>query len=406
MIKYKIEKNFIVLLGADIVGKGLSFVVLIYLARVLGAINFGKLSFAQAILAYFLLLADLGVTTAGARELAKNKNNLQHYVNNILGLRFVLSCLSFFLLVLLSIFIPKTYEIKILIISYGFYLFPFSLLLEWVFQGIEDMKYIAVSRILSHIIYFILVISIIKKGLNFSLIPWFWVIGGIAATIFLMLIFNSQFGVPKLCVGVAFLRKFLHSAIPIGASNMLSQVYYNMDTLMLGFMKGSAVVGWYNAAYQVVLGVLGLSLWLTYATFPVLSDTYNDKDRFESVCSHYCRNQVILVCLVIAVGTIFAKHIILLLFGTEYLRAVFVFRILVITLGIILINNVFSTPLLATKFEKDILINTACVAILNMGLNFLLIPKFSLEGASIATFLSESVSLGIVILFYKKRFRQ
>ena len=404
MIKHKIEKNFLILLGADIIGKGLGFVILIYLARVLGAIDFGKLSFAQSIFAYFLLIADLGLSTAGTRELAKNRKDVKHYVNNVLSLRFVCACLSFFLLFLLSIFIPKTHEIKLLILSYGFYLFPFSLLLDWAFRGMEKMEHIALSRIISHLIYFILVILLIRKGQNFLLIPWFWVMGGMGATIFLMISFNLQFGVPKLTIEPDFWKKLLRYAIPMGASNMLSQVYYNMDTVMLGFMKGADVVGLYNAAYQIVLGILGLTLLLSYATFPALSDAYKDKEKFKSVCKRYRKNQFIIGSLVIVVGVFLARQIILLLFGVEYIRAIFAFRILMITLGIILINGAFSTPLLATEFEKDSLITTACVAVLNMGLNFLLIPKFSLEGASVATLLSELLSLEMVMYFYRKRF--
>ena len=80
----RILKNFVSLSFSQIVTKALGLVSVAYLARVLGAEGFGKIGFAQAILAYFMLLVNLGLSTLGTREVARNREEISRYVNNIL----------------------------------------------------------------------------------------------------------------------------------------------------------------------------------------------------------------------------------------------------------------------------------------------------------------------------------
>jgi len=97
----------------------LSFFVTVYLARVLGASGFGKISFAFSIFAYGVLLGDLGLTILGTREVARKKDT-DEISSNVLSLRFVLSLFAFVLLLLFSLFFPMQKDTKVLLALYSF----------------------------------------------------------------------------------------------------------------------------------------------------------------------------------------------------------------------------------------------------------------------------------------------
>ena len=63
-------RNFSWLTISQVVGRGLNFLALVYIARVLGAASFGLLSFVQAFVAYLILLVDVGLSTYGTKTIA------------------------------------------------------------------------------------------------------------------------------------------------------------------------------------------------------------------------------------------------------------------------------------------------------------------------------------------------
>ena len=83
LLKSSLFKNFSYLAFAELISKGIGFFVMVYIARILGPGNFGKLGFAQAFTSYFGLIVNLGLDVYGARELAKDKNKAKELLSNI-----------------------------------------------------------------------------------------------------------------------------------------------------------------------------------------------------------------------------------------------------------------------------------------------------------------------------------
>ena len=160
----RVLKNFLSLTFAQIICNLLGFVAVAYLARVLGVEGFGSIGFAFAIASYFLLLNNLGFDTFGTREIARNKEKISQYVNNILSLKLFTSFIAFFLLLVFVLIIPKPTEIKKLILFYGLTMFSSALTVEWTFMGLEKMGIIAFSRILKQIFYLLFIILLVESS--------------------------------------------------------------------------------------------------------------------------------------------------------------------------------------------------------------------------------------------------
>ncbi|GAI99846.1 unnamed protein product, partial [marine sediment metagenome] len=67
----RVVRNFLSVSFAEVILRGITFLVIVYLARILAPANFGKIGFAQAVVAYFMLPVNLGLTVLGVREVAR-----------------------------------------------------------------------------------------------------------------------------------------------------------------------------------------------------------------------------------------------------------------------------------------------------------------------------------------------
>ncbi len=275
----RVVRNFLSVSFAEVILRGITFLVIVYLARILAPANFGKIGFAQAVVAYFMLPVNLGLTVLGVREVARDKGSIDKYASNIVTLRLILALFSFGSLLVLVIFIPQSDEVKYLILVYGLTLFSSALLTEWLFQGIEKMQFMGIARVLDKLLYGVLIFLLVRSSKELLLIPYLWLAGSLVGTGFLIFVFVRRFGKLRLRFNFSFWKSLMRRALPMGAAAIMIQIYYNFDVVMLGFIKGDKVVGWYNASYKLILLFWGFIPIFVNAVFPLMSRYYKESQE-------------------------------------------------------------------------------------------------------------------------------
>jgi len=394
----RIVKNMMSLLISGAIAQSFTFVSIIYLARILGPADFGKINFAIAIVVYFTLIGNMGLPLLGTREIAREKDKIKEYLGGILALRLSLAVLGFSLLLLMTFFLNKPPEIKYLIILYGLGLIPSALLLDWAFQGVEKMEYIGLGRILAAVIYVGLVLGFVKGHQQLLLIPCFHVAANLSVAGLLISMFVRHFGKPKFGFNLVFWRGLLRQALPIGFSLIMIQIFYNIDTVMLGFMRSDEEVGYYNAAYKIIMLLILASGAYHDAIFPVISNYYTTSmDSLKSLLLQTARLMVTLALPLAVGGTVLARPIMNLIYGAKYEAGIIAFQILVWTFAINCIDTIYSRGLLASNRQNKYALVLTVVAASNVLLNFVLIPLLGLLGAAIATVLAQIIAL---LMFY------
>jgi len=399
----KIAKNTFSLLISGISARTINFFVLIYIARTLGPGALGKISFAFAFFTYFMLFTDLGLRLFGVREVARDKKNINYYVGNIITIRFILAILSFAFLSFIIFFLNKPVEIKYLIILYGLSLFPLALFPDWAFQGAQKMEFTGLGRVLKVGVYAALVLFLIKDSEQLLLIPSFLIIGNLMATGILIVIFVKKFGKIKINFQLIPWSHIIRQAVPLGISIIMIQVIYNIDTVMLGFMKTNKEIGYYNAAYKIINLLILFGAVYFDAIFPVTSNFYKTSLSSLKKVQSYTAKISTSVALPLGIGgIILAKPIINLFYGEEYYNAVNAFQILIWVSAMIFINMIYARGMWACNRQGTYLKIVTGQAFINILLNFIFIPKFGIKGAAISTLIAE----GIGFLFYYKEFNK
>ncbi|MFC1914661.1 flippase [Chloroflexota bacterium] len=400
---HRIIKNTGSLLISEVIGSLLTFTATVYIARVLGPGDFGKISFAIAIIFYFTLIADPGLSILGTRQVARDKEKIKDYVGSTLTLRLCLATIGFVLLLLVALFINKPLEIKYIIILYGLGLIPIGLSFAWVFRGVEKMEYIGLGRILTGVIYIVLVLSFFKSSEQLLLVPCFWVGSNLLAAGLLISIFVRSFGKPRLRFNLASWRSLLKQALPMGFAVIMGYIMLSIDTVMLGFMKSNEEVGYYNAAYKIIIFLSMMSASYSETIYPLASSYYQvSLDSLKRLLQFSTKLMSTLALPLAVGGTILARPIMNLIFGAKYDNGIIALQILIWATAVAMVRLAYSRGLLSSDRERRFARVVTAGAIVNIILNLILIPPLGFIGAAIATVAAETV----VFLGFYTEFRK
>ena len=401
----KIARNFSWLIFGEMLGKLFGFVSMVYIARILGSEAFGWLNFAQAFLAYLLIIVDSGFPMFGIREIAKAKEKVSVISLNVIFIRFLISIFVFLLSAGLVWMLHIDPAIKLLFIGTFLYVFFRAFEPYWIYQGLEKMEYAGTMRIMQSGLNLVLILIFIRSASDLAKIPLLAFASGMTVNVLYLFVLYKYFALLKFD---HFIPKewanYYTGAFPLGVSAVLIQIYYNLDTIMLGFMGTQEKVGLYNAAYKgflVILFILGI--WQS-TVFPVISRKLDeDRDQAAAFLGKYFRLTILACVPVTFLTTLVAPAIIMLIFGGRYAGATIALQILIWNLIPIAISGTFGTLILIPLgLTKEVLWAVGCGALLNVILNFILIPTYGFVGASFATLMAE-IAVAIVTYFMAMR---
>jgi len=397
-----ILKNFISLSAAEIISKIISVITFAYLARILSPDGFGVIGFAAAYISYFILIVDFGFELYGTREIAKNKEDSNRLVNSIISTRIILSLFVFVILSVSSFVFVKDSLNRLAVVVAGLNLFVTAFSMNWYFYGIQKMKYVSIRQLLTSTINLILIVLFVKNKDDVLLAIFISGLAGLINSLWLIVIYNQSFGKFRLQIDSRFIRKIIKDAAPLALSSIMITVYYNLDMVMLGFMKTEQEVGIYSAAVKIFLiGNISYDLLLK-SFFPVLSKNKSTiaKDFYDTFKSYY----FFMICfgIITSISVYFLSNdFILVLYGQAYSSSVLPLKILAVNSMVVCINMIFCNPLIAINRQKEYLIVVTIGAVSNVILNFILIPLYSYTGAALATLISEMLVF-ISVLFVQK----
>lgn len=403
----RIARNIASLASAELITKFLMFILIVLIARYLGDVSYGKYAFAMAFTSFFLILSDLGLSTLTIREVAREKELAGKYLGNLSLVKLILSVVSFLLLVVIINLMNYPVDTTLAVYIAGMYVVvsSFNQFFISFFRAFEKMEYEMLVRVFEKVIAFTLVISLIYLGHGLIEIMLAYLLSGIFSFLISGLIVLKRFTKPEFKVDVSFLKHAIKEALPFGFTAVFVAIYFKIDTVMLSMMKGNAVVGWYNAAYQIIFGLMVLPAAFVNAVFPIMSRYYKQsKESLEIVYETTLRYLLILAIPITAIGFIFSDEVIVLLYGQQYVHSVQALRVLIFIVPVIFLTYLFGNTL--QSLNRQWVVNYVAIAnaILNVALNLVLIPKYSYIGASIATVVTEILGLVIMFSYISKHF--
>lgn len=192
-------------------------------------------------------------------------------------------------------------------------------------------------------------------------------------------------------------------SLPILFSSMFLFISNWTDIFMLGSMVSKSEVGIYSAAYKLATISLIVILTVNIVIAPKIAELYHKKEQNQLKAEVRKANQLmtVLTLPIVAVLLLFRKFF-LGLFGLEFLSGET--TLILLTIGFLF--NAFSgtiSPILnMTDYQKIFRNLTLAMAVLNIGLNYFLIPQYGIDGAAFASLLSQ-LFLNVMAIYYIKK---
>lgn len=384
-------------------------ITFVYSARILGVDGLGKVNFSKSVISYFTMIAVLGMNYYGTREAAKLRNDkkkFSHFVHEMLIINTVSTIVSYILFMLAVRVIHQLQDYTILLVVNSFSIVLTGMGMEWMYQALEEYRYIAIRAVVFQGIALILMLFTVKTPedvVNYAIVLVVATTGS-----YLLNFINSKKYVIYRWYGHYKIKHHLKSIFWLFALTVSIELYTVLDSTMLGFLKGDTAVGLYTAAVKINRIVNTLITSLGVVLIPRLS-YYIGKGEMsrvkELVESSY---QLIFMFSIPACLGLFAlsDDFILLFSGEEFTSAGFTMRLLtpiVLVIPFSVVTN--QQTLVPLGKEKLILISTCVGAVTNFTFNMLLIPRFAENGAAAATVLAEIAVALVCMAVIKKYFK-
>lgn len=404
-IKQTIFKNTFWLGMAEVVSRVLKLILIIYVARILGATEYGKFTFAVAFLSFFLIFHEFGLSLIVTREFSgEEKREKELY--SVLSLKIVLSLGALILILIGSFFITsdRTIQEIILILAIFNLITGFLTIIYAFFQARQRMEYQAWATLLQASVVtpagiFVLLYFPSIRNLSYS-----YLLSGFVALIVVLYFFHFKVLPLRILWQKTVWQRFLKMSWPMASIGLFGVIYTHIDSVMMGYWGYITETGWYNAAYSIIHVVLLPAGFIAASCYPMLSKFFKEsKEKLQDTLQSQMKVMILLAFPLVAGGIALAPKIIIFIYGLNFSPSILAFQILIIIAGFVYLTSPFHYLFIAVNQQKKIFYINGVGAAINIVLNIFLIPHFTLYGAAMATLITYFIMF-ILVIFAAKHF--
>lgn len=378
-----------------------------YVSHILQVENMGKYSFSASIVSYVALFAGLGVETYAVREGAKyrdNKNDFRRFASEVFTINVFSTIVAYIaLFVIVEFFSAKLHSYSSLIYTLSIGVIFTTLGCSWIYSIYEEYVYIAIRGIVFQIFSIVLLFTCVKTKEDLLKYAFISVVSSSGSNI-VNILGLKRFGRPTL-VWRFNLRNRLIPILILFANSLATTIYVNSDTTILGFLSSDYYVGIYSVSTKIYILVKQLLSAIIIVSIPRLSYFYgnNERQEFTSLAKKII-NSLVITVLPATVGLFaLSKNIVVFISAPSFVDAQYSMEVLSLALVFSLFSWFYtSCILIPAKQEKLVLKATILSAIVNVGLNFALIPLWQERAAALTTVIAEACSLIICFIASKK----
>jgi polysaccharide transporter, PST family len=391
--KNKLIKNFSYLTIIELSNYILPFITIPYIVRVIGIEYFGVITFAYALIAYFQLIVNYGFKLIATKYISINRediNKMSKYFWTVIFCQLILLVLSMIIFSLVLFNIEQISNEKLIFI-YSFGLVISSIIFPiWFFQGIENMKYVAIFNLIARSFYTILIFIFIQDKSNYELIPLFnsvsFILVGLVSLVFIKTKFRMSFYYPTL---YEIKEQFIEGWY-LFLSTITNNLYTTTNTVLLGFITNYSVVGIYSLASTISTAITKIIKIFNQVVYPHLANLSNNKELLIEKSNKFFKLYLFILVISTFLLFIFSDLFINILFGKNHDESVIILQLLALTLLVEPLGGFFTALLVIKNEKREIVSITFKTMILNFILIFPTIFLFQAMGMAITKLLVES----------------
>ena len=377
-----------------------------YVSRVLGVANIGICNYVDSIINYFVLFAMLGIGSLGVREIARVKDapeKLRVVFSSLTAILLLLTIISTVALVVLTygikFFAPYKEFLLVGIIKLVFS----SLTLNWAFQGLSEFRFVTIRTIVINSLYVISVFIFVHNQ-NDALLYFF--LTSIVVVINALVNWRYIGRWTHFSIKDVHPRIFMAAILSYGFYNILTSMYTSFNVFYLGTVTTDIQVGYYATATKLYTIFMSVFTAITTVMVPRISELISKKEtsHLNTIAKQTFQLIFIFSLPIIIFSFFYADVIVEIISGKGYEGAILPFRIVMILLLVIALEQIIIQQfLMAVKESKCVVILSAVGSVVGVVLNLLLTPSMGAVGSAISWTMAE-ICILIVSLFYFNKY--
>lgn len=384
-------KGFSVILGA------LAFSLM---ARYLGASRFGDYTTITSFGTFFSTMADMGFYYIAVREISKPGADGEKVFSNAFSLRFFVS-LFFVLLapVVAYLFFDYSPLVKygILVVGLANLATMLIQIMTAIFQFRLKTGQLALMEVIAQLVF--VGLSVYLISIKADIMPFIWVTSAaMVLNLVLLYVLSRKLFRFRLAFDFQIWKDILRDAWPMGLITIINLFYFRFNIVILSTLKPASDVGIFGAPYKILETLIAVPVIFVGLVIPILSRYFvSDKEKLDRAFKK-AFDALIIIAVPFAVGTQFiSKWIMNLVTGAGYEGSARVLQILMIAILAMFLASLAVNTIVVVNKQKSMIGISILAAVVSIGLNYALIPRFSYIGASYAVVITEFL---ICILTY------
>ncbi len=371
-----ILQNILTMGSSKIFTMASSVVLALVLPRFLGDVNLGKFAFAVAYTGFFGLATNLGIGTYLTKEVARNPSRMAAYAQNAIIVRLPMAALAAVLGITLINLLgyDELTRRTVYVLFLNMTLMTIYDIVLASFQGLQEMRPLAVSQVVLKIVNSALVTGLLITGHGPIEVA---IASGLSVGIGLAVALLVYPGRVKLHVSIepSLWRALVLGGLPFFVWKASNVVYARVDILMLSAFAHDAVIGWYSTAYRIISIYGFIPVIIMTVVFPALSVAATKDLREFNTIARRAMQAVLIGTVPIAVGTILLSDKLMgLLYPPEFSRSVPILVILALNIPLVGADMIIGTALIARDKQRQWAMVGISAAFFNPAMNVVLIP--------------------------------
>lgn len=401
LLKNRVMQNASWMIIGRIYQMGLAFVVGLLTARYLGPSNYGLINYAASFSSFFSTFCVLGINSIIVKNFIDHPSEEGKTIGSAIGIRMISSFCSVVLMLTATFFLDRgerTTHIVVLLLGLGMMPQVFDILNYW-FQAKLQSKYATIASSVGYTVMmaYKITLLILKKN-----VIWFAASSSVEYLVIAVCLYYNykKHKGPTLSFSWEKVKELLNSSHHFILVSLMISIYGSTDKLMLKQMMSEAEVGFYSTAVTLCGVWCFVLAAINDSMYPVILQAFDsDIKLFERKSKQLYAIVFYASISVSLIYTIFAKYMVVILYGAEYLPAVAPVRIVTWYIAFSYLGDARNVWVISYNCQKYLKFLYIGSAITNVILNYLLIPVLGTSGAALASVITQISTIMVFPLF-------
>ncbi|CAI1596726.1 flippase [Serratia entomophila] len=378
--------------------------VSIYVARYLGPGQFGAINYLLATVAVLVPLAQLGADSIIFNRIARRRASGIRLMMASMRIRRRLFLLAALPLLVWQLLFRDATEVVMLVLMLASAYFSVQDVYKIYYDATLKSKRNTIINNAVLILSILLRLGLVHAELSLA---WFavpYIVSSAIPYLVRRWMFRrenrAQIAAPRRLIKSY--EKYLFSVgLPLAVSSLSIVIYTRIDQLMLGNMLGTQAVGWYSAATTLAQGWVFVPMAMITSLMPGIAGSRQPEEQAYRI--RLLNLIVLMISLPVLLFFVwFAQPVIELLYGAEFQPSAAILAVCTLTSMFGALGTVSYRSIVLFSGYRFIALKMPIVAVINVVLNILLIPRYGLMGAAISTLFSEFISLFVLNAFFQR----